>query len=163
MAWGNTFQAIQCLRGCRTHLCSWSGVGSPGHSHSKPKWGKTPKMDGENNGKRTTRMDDLGIPLFFGNTHINFWVIYVWDMSWLWYYVDFCGFLPSFLLLIHVNIMMIMIYNIDRTFLWSNYCIKHSTSSISVWNPKCRVLFTQNTKWCFECTQLTSINHSHKS
>ena len=28
------------------------------------------KMDGENNGKPPIKMDDLGVPLFFGNTHI---------------------------------------------------------------------------------------------
>ena len=32
--------------------------------------GKIPKMDGENNGKPYEQMDDLGIPLIFGNAHI---------------------------------------------------------------------------------------------
>ena len=33
--------------------------------------GKTPKMDGENNGKPYFLMDDLGVPPIFGNTHMN--------------------------------------------------------------------------------------------
>ena len=28
-------------------------------------------MDGENNGKPYEQMDDLGVPLFFGNTHFQ--------------------------------------------------------------------------------------------
>ena len=31
----------------------------------------TPKWDGENNGKPYFLMDDLGVPLFFGNTHVD--------------------------------------------------------------------------------------------
>ena len=33
--------------------------------------GKTPKMDGENNGKPYEQMDDLEVPLIFGNTQID--------------------------------------------------------------------------------------------
>ena len=34
--------------------------------------GKTPKMDGENNGKPYEQMDDLGVfPYFWFNTHIQ--------------------------------------------------------------------------------------------
>ena len=29
-------------------------------------------MDGENDGKTYFIMDDLGVPLFFGNTHISY-------------------------------------------------------------------------------------------
>ena len=32
--------------------------------------GKTPKMDGENNGKPYEQMDDLWVPLFFANTNL---------------------------------------------------------------------------------------------
>ena len=36
------------------------------------KIGKTPKMDGENNGKPPLKMDDLeGKPTIFGNIHID--------------------------------------------------------------------------------------------
>ena len=36
--------------------------------------GKTPKMDGENNGKPYEQIDDLGVPLFFGNTHLYIYI-----------------------------------------------------------------------------------------
>ena len=43
--------------------------------------GFTPKMDGENNGKPYEQMDDLGVPLFFGNTHVeeerHLWCIFL--------------------------------------------------------------------------------------
>ena len=42
------------------------------HMGVEPKIGVfSPKMDGENNGKPKDKMDDLGIPWFFGNTYIN--------------------------------------------------------------------------------------------
>ena len=33
--------------------------------------GKTPKMDGEYNGKPYEQMDDLGVPLFLETSNIN--------------------------------------------------------------------------------------------
>ena len=39
----------------------------------EPKIGKTPKMDGENNGLNPIKMDDVGgKPTILGNTHISF-------------------------------------------------------------------------------------------
>ena len=40
-------------------------------------WGKTPKMDGEFSWKTPIKMDDLGVPLFFGKMHIGIIINYI--------------------------------------------------------------------------------------
>ena len=68
------------------------------------------------------------------------------------------------LTLIHVNLIVDTYRQSDGTkHFCDQTCIEHSTFPISVWNPKCRGLFIQNTTWCFKCTRsTTSINHPHK-
>ncbi len=58
--------------------------------------GKTPKMDGENNGKPYEQMDDLGVPLFL-ETPICFNEFPYWNLEEIPYFEAILGGLPLIL------------------------------------------------------------------